>query len=81
MTKPKASKKVSERYDNGELMYTGQHKNGKMHGPWVFYRRDGSRMRTGSFDMGERAGVWRTYARDGRLVKETVFGERKKPKK
>ena len=46
-----------------------------MHGPWKFFRRDGTPMRSGSFDRGVQVGVWRTYDRTGRVVKETDFSK------
>ena len=49
------------------------HLNGKMHGAWKFFRRDGSLMRSGSFDRGRQVGVWRTYKRSGDIAKETKF--------
>lgn len=60
-------------YDNGNPRFTGETVDGQMHGPWQFFRRDGSLMRAGSFDRGVQVGVWTTYARDGRVVKETTF--------
>jgi len=62
-----------ERYDNGNLKLTGAHLKGDMHGPWSFYRRDGSLMRSGSFHRGRQVGLWRTYDRSGQVIKETVF--------
>ena len=62
-----------ERYDNGKLKLTGAHLKGDMHGPWSFYRRDGSLMRSGSFHRGRQVGLWRTYDRSGQVIKETVF--------
>jgi antitoxin component YwqK of YwqJK toxin-antitoxin module len=47
-----------------------------MHGPWEFFRKDGSLMRAGRFDRGRQVGLWRTYDRSGTVVKETTF-ERK----
>ena len=75
MNKPDEKKtgKVVDRYDNGNIRYKGQLKNGKMHGAWLFYRRDGSKIRSGSFKDGKQAGIWRTYDRDGKLVKTTKF--------
>lgn len=61
------------RYDNGELKMTGAYLDGEMHGPWAWYRRDGSIMRTGDFDRGKQTGTWRTYDRSGRIVKEAAF--------
>lgn len=62
-----------DRYDNGTIRFRGANRDGKMHGPWRFFRRDGSLMRSGSFDRGTQVGVWRTYDRSGRVVKETDF--------
>ena len=62
-----------DRYDNGNPRHTGETVDGQMHGPWEFFRRDGSLMRAGSFNHGVQVGVWITYARDGRVVKETTF--------
>ena len=64
-----------ERYDNGEPKVRGAHLHGAMHGPWEFFRRDGSVMRAGSFDRGRQVGTWRTYDRSGAVVKETDFGD------
>lgn len=62
-------------YDNGNPKQRGQRLDGEMHGPWRFYRRDGSIMRSGEFDRGEQIGVWRTYDRSGAVVKETDFSD------
>ena len=64
-----------DRYDNGKLRFRGANLEGKMHGPWKFFRRDGTPMRSGSFDRGVQVGVWRTYDRTGRVVKETDFSK------
>jgi antitoxin component YwqK of YwqJK toxin-antitoxin module len=62
-------------YDNGKIKYTGSRIGGEMHGPWSWYRRDGSLMRSGSLDRGRQVGTWRTFDRDGRVVKESAFGD------
>lgn len=62
-----------ERYDNGNVRYRGSNLDDRMHGPWKFYRRDGSLMRSGSFERGKQVGVWRTFDRNGKVVKETDF--------
>jgi len=75
---PKASKPIrtTDQYDNGKTRYRGQNLDGKMHGPWKFFRRDGSLMRSGSFDRGRQVGVWRTYKRSGDVAKETKLPKR-----
>jgi antitoxin component YwqK of YwqJK toxin-antitoxin module len=70
MTKPI---RAVDRYDNGKVRFRGANIDGKMHGPWVFFRRDGSPMRSGSFERGKQIGVWRTFDRAGKVVKETIF--------
>lgn len=61
----------SEFYDNGLPRFTGEHLDGEMHGPWQFFRKDGSLMRAGSFDRGIPVGAWTTYDRQGKVVKTT----------
>ena len=61
-------------YDNGRVKFRGANLDGEMHGPWEWYRLDGTLMRTGSFERGKQVGVWRTYDRSGTVVKETRFG-------
>ena len=62
-----------DHYDNGKTRFRGNNLDGKMHGAWKFFRRDGSLMRSGSFDRGRQTGVWRTYNRSGDVMKETRF--------
>jgi antitoxin component YwqK of YwqJK toxin-antitoxin module len=72
---PTAPPVETVRYPNGKVKFTGAHLDGEMHGPWEFFRADGSLMRAGSFDGGRQVGIWRTYGRTGRVVKETRFDE------
>ena len=73
MPQPAMPSGETVRYPNGNVKFTGAHLDGEMHGPWEFYRTDGSLMRAGAFDRGRQVGVWRTYDRTGRVVKETSF--------
>jgi antitoxin component YwqK of YwqJK toxin-antitoxin module len=70
--------RATDHYDNGNLRFRGANLEGKMHGPWKFFRRDGSLMRSGSFDRGTQVGVWRTYDKTGSVVKETDFSHAKR---
>jgi antitoxin component YwqK of YwqJK toxin-antitoxin module len=65
-----------ELYASGVVKMKGSHLEGEMHGPWEWYRTDGTLMRTGEFDRGRQVGVWRTFERSGRVVKETAFDKR-----
>lgn len=62
-----------DHYPNGKVRFRGSNLQGQMHGPWEFFRTDGSLMRAGSFDHGRQTGTWRTYDRTGAIVKETTF--------
>jgi antitoxin component YwqK of YwqJK toxin-antitoxin module len=64
-----------DHYDSGEVRFRGANLNGRMHGEWAFYRRDGSLMRSGRFEHGRQVGVWRTFDREGQVVKETDFSK------
>jgi antitoxin component YwqK of YwqJK toxin-antitoxin module len=75
MTDPSAPVAHTEHYADGKVKLTGAHLDGEMHGPWQFFRADGSLMRSGTLDRGRQVGRWRTFDRTGRMVKETDFGE------
>ena len=66
---------ATDTYDNGKPRFRGATLDGKMHGAWKFFRRDGSVMRSGSFDRGTQVGVWRTFDPAGAVVKETSFAK------
>jgi antitoxin component YwqK of YwqJK toxin-antitoxin module len=48
-------------------------KNGKMHGYWVWFRKDGTKMRSGHLDRGKQVGEWTTYDKKGQPFKTTVM--------
>ena len=72
MTKAKPVEAI-DHYPNGNVRFRGANLDGQMHGPWEFFRLDGSLLRVGSFDAGRQVGIWRTYDRTGAIVKETRF--------
>ncbi len=64
------SKEISPFYENGLPRFKGEYLGDEMHGPWEFYRKDGSLMRSGEFDNGQQVGIWRTFDRGGKLISE-----------
>ena len=70
---PPRAGKVRAFYDNGFLKSRGHVRDGRMHGAWEWYRKDGSLMRTGTFTHDVQVGVWKTFDRQGNLVKETTL--------
>ena len=72
-TGKRMSKEISPFYENGLPRFKGEYLGDEMHGPWLFYRKDGSLMRTGEFDSGKQIGTWRTFDRAGHLISEKDF--------
>ena len=71
---PKKNGQTKEFYSNGVLKLKGRiTPEGKMHGAWQWFRRDGSLMRSGSFRDEVQVGEWVTYDRDGNEVKRTRY--------
>jgi antitoxin component YwqK of YwqJK toxin-antitoxin module len=68
-----AAEPATDYYPNGNVRFRGANLDGQMHGPWEFFRADGSMMRSGQFDRGRQVGLWRTFDRSGAVVKETTF--------
>jgi antitoxin component YwqK of YwqJK toxin-antitoxin module len=67
-------KERSPFYENGLPRFKGDYLDGEMHGPWEFFRKDGSLMRSGAFNLGVQIGIWRTFDRAGNLVSEKNLG-------
>lgn len=61
-------------YENGLPRFKGEYLKGAMHGPWEFFRKDGSLMRSGEFNQAIQIGIWRTFDRAGKLVSEKNLG-------
>ena len=62
-----------EFYANGILKAKGKMKQGKMHGYWEWFRKDGTKLRSGSFKAGVQSGLWTTYNQEGRPYKKSNF--------
>ena len=60
---PKPNGTYLSLYDNGYLKSKGKYRDGKMHGPWEFFRRDGSLMRSGRLEADQPVGEWITFPR------------------
>lgn len=70
---PKKSGQFLEFYPNGVVKAQGTFKGDEMHGPWTFYRTDGTRLRSGRFANGVQTGKWVTYDASGEPYKTTHF--------
>lgn len=59
--------------EQGNLLTTGNYKNGIDHGLKTVYFENGNKRYEGQFENGEKIGKWQFYTRDGTLVKELNF--------
>lgn len=64
---------ITKYHKAGTIFAKGQMLEGKTHGHWKWYRRDGTMKRSGFFDKGKRVGKWITYDETGKPYKETSF--------
>lgn len=56
---------------NGRLKAKGRLREGQQHGPWSWWRADGTLLRTGTFDHGRRVGTWTTCDAEGNPAEVT----------
>ena len=66
-------KKFIKHHADGSLWAKGFMKDGKMHGAWTWFRKEGSKMRSGRFENGKQVGIWITYDKTGRVVRKTIM--------
>ncbi|MEB3801266.1 membrane-binding protein [Flavobacterium columnare] len=50
--------KATYYYDNGKIMQEGFYKDGKVHGKWVSYTKEGNELVTGQYESGQKVGTW-----------------------
>ena len=73
MSDPKPDGPEVVYYDNGNVKYRGGYLDGEMHGPWEFFRRDGSHPAHRHLRPRPAGGHWRSYDRESIVTKETEF--------
>ena len=47
--------------EQGQVLQTGDFRDGKNHGKWIWYYPNGKKKMEGRFNMGSREGEWFTY--------------------
>lgn len=45
-------------HENGEIAQEGQFKDGKLHGEWIAYDKNGKKTAIGKYAMGDKVGKW-----------------------
>jgi antitoxin component YwqK of YwqJK toxin-antitoxin module len=54
-------------YENGVISQEGTYKNGKLHGQWISYDRDGKKNTMAYYHKGKKVGKW-IFWRDGKMI-------------
>ncbi len=51
-------------YDDGSIRQEGAYKNGKLHGEWISYNKDGEKTAIAQYKQGQKDGVWFYWSGD-----------------
>jgi antitoxin component YwqK of YwqJK toxin-antitoxin module len=61
-------------YKESKMLYSIQrYKQGKDHGEWLFYYKNGNLMTKGSFDSGKKIGPWKYFYENGKIHKQHFY--------
>lgn len=67
----KAMQDYISKHADGSVWAKGYMLDGKQHGYFEWFRKDGTKMRSGFFDKGKQIGEWITYDKAGNVYKVT----------
>ena len=54
-------------YENGVISQEGTYKNGKLHGQWISYDRDGKKNNMAYYHKGKKVGKW-IFWKEGKMI-------------
>lgn len=60
-------------FENGKLEYSGEFKNGKENGEWIYYYQNGNIKAKEYWKNGVENGTWKEFHPDGQLARELVY--------
>lgn len=60
-------------YENGEIAQKGFYRDGKLHGEWIAYDRNGNKMALGEYYEGMKVGKW--FFWNGEEISEVDYEE------
>ncbi len=60
-------------YENGHLEYSGEVKNDKENGEWIYYYENGKKKAHEHWLNGKETGIWKEYDESGKLIKESEY--------
>ena len=58
-------------HDDGTVSQTGAYLDGKLHGQWISYNRDGEKVTQGTYTNGVKSGTW--FFWDGKELSEVKY--------
>ena len=58
-------------HDDGTVSQTGAYLDGKLHGKWISYNRDGEKVTEGNYTNGVKSGTW--FFWDGKELSEVKY--------
>ncbi|AVR45024.1 nicotinic acid mononucleotide adenyltransferase [Christiangramia fulva] len=51
-------------YDDGNIRQEGTYKDGKLHGEWISYNKDGEKTAIAQYNNGQKDGIWFFWSGD-----------------
>lgn len=60
-------------HTNGNVSQTGDFKDGKNHGLWIWFYDNGKKQMQGAFQKGTRTGKWEFWDKEGNKIKESMY--------
>nr|WP_299341860.1 nicotinic acid mononucleotide adenyltransferase [Allomuricauda sp.] len=74
-TLEKVGKMVKATYfhENGDIAQTGYMLNGKLHGQWFMYNKEGKKIASGKYVDGKKSGKW--FFWEGEILKEVDYAD------
>lgn len=67
-------------YENGNMEYSGEYKNGTEHGTWKYFYENGKIKAEEKWNNGIENGTFKEFHPDGKLAREIVYKNGKKIK-
>lgn len=65
-----------EQYDNGNIKFRAETRDGELHGRYVEYWENGKVKITGKYTEGRRSGKWKFFDEQGELVRKERYRRR-----
>lgn len=64
-------------HNNGVVAQTGLFLEGRLHGEWVMYNKEGTKIAMGRYEEGKKTGKWFFWQGEGKALREVTYFEGK----